>query len=245
MTKPSMTKQSMTQPSMYKGSRTLQTVYLIPAPDMKERAIEAVLAAGIKGATLVRVELPPITCDFSGENLQTICDAIKSQIHDRHPILLGFCYGGALAIEVARELDSPRVILVSSLLSADELPVSHKLLAKFFLRAPESGLSLIGNSVIFVVKKVLRRAVKIPRIWKKIPQNRFISNHALILKPLPNEQIIGRIHGERDAIVPIGLISNAKVIKNAGHFLFVSHRKEMLRMLGKIIERNSESDALS
>jgi hypothetical protein len=241
----SMIKPSTTKQSMCKTPHTLQTVYLIPAPDMKERAIEAILAAGIKGATLIRVELPPIACDFSRENLQTICDAIKSQIHNKNPILLGFCYGGALAIEVARELDSPRVILVSSLLSSDELPVSRKLLAKFFLRAPESGLSLIGNSVIFVVKKVLRRAVKIPRIWKKIPQNRFISHHALNLKPIPSEQIIGRIHGERDAILPIGLISNAKVIKNAGHFLFVSHRKEMLRMLGRIIERNSESDALS
>jgi hypothetical protein len=206
---------------------------------MKERDIEAVLAAGIKGANLIRVYLPPINKEYSEENLQIVCDAIKGQIHNKRPILLGFCYGGVLAIEVARQLVSPRVILVSSLLSSDELPLSHKLLAKYFLVTPESGLSLVGNSLVFVTKTLLSSKVIIPRIWMKVPQNRFIARHALNLRPLPSEQIIDRIHGERDAIVPIRLISNAKVIKNAGHFLFISHRKEMLKQLGKIIERNS------
>ncbi len=229
----------MTKPPSHKNEHTPRTVYLIPAPDMEERAIEAILATGIKGATLIRVQLPPIKKEFSDENLQIVCDAIKRQIHNKHPILLGFCYGGVLAIEVARHFYAPRVLLVSSLCSKHELPISHKILARAFLVTPESALSVAGNSLIFVVKKLLAREVVIPRLWKKVTQNRFIARHALNLRSLPSEQIIGRIHGERDAIVPIGLISNAKVIKNAGHFLFVSHRKEMLKLIGKIIERNS------
>lgn len=215
-------------------------VYLVPAPDMKERDIEAIVRSPLfsskQAHRLVRVRLPEIDCEYSQESLHEFVVQIKQQIQGKDPILLGFCYGGAIAIEVARELGIARLILVSSLLAADELPLSRRILCRFFLVTPEPLLTALGNLLIFVMKTVLRKDVAIPRLWKKVKQNRFLARHALSLQRPHDQSLLGRIHGERDGIIPNRLLSNAHVIHNAGHFLFVTHRKEMLKLIKQILE---------
>ena len=74
----------------------MNRIYFVPSPDMDERAIDSI---EVEGMEIVRLNLPEI---YYESRLEDILEFLKSQIADPKPILLGFCYGGVLAIDVGR-----------------------------------------------------------------------------------------------------------------------------------------------
>lgn len=84
-------------------------VYLIPAADMDERAIDGIQIEGVK---IHRVKLPALTATST---LREVTDRISSQINHKNPILLGFCSGSMLAIEVAKIIEPQKIVVVSGI----------------------------------------------------------------------------------------------------------------------------------
>ncbi len=206
-------------------------VYLVPAPDMDERAIDAVQFDDFE---IVRVSLPPLT---QNTDLDTYIAQLTTQIRDPNPILIGFCYGGLLAIEIGKRMDTSKIVIVSGIKDRAEIPLSRRLIAMAFLCLPSRMATAFGCSLSFTLNQLLRLPVKIPRIWLKNSQNKFIVKHALGFNPSDTDSDIVRIHGENDRVVPLRKRSNVTVIKDAGHFMFVTKRKEMLRVIAEEIGR--------
>lgn len=207
----------------------MKIVYLIPAPDMDERAIESVLLEGVE---FVRVNLPTLTFD---SNLKDVTAHLAKQINNSEPIILGFCYGGVLAIEVGKQVEAKRIIVVSGVKDSQGIVLSRKIMAVGFYLVPEFVLRGFGLVISFLVNQVLRIDVKIPRIWQKAGQNKFILKHALNFDSRGTNGEIVRIHGSKDRVVPLAKYGAEYTIKDAGHFMFVHRRKDVLQAIAQAI----------
>lgn len=204
-------------------------VYLIPAADMDERAIDGIQIEGVK---IYRVKLPSLT---ASSKLRDVTDQISKQINHKNPILLGFCSGSMLAIETAKIIESRKIIVVSGITNGGEIVQSRKILAFAFNALPEWCLLALGVFVSTVINKVLRLNVKIPRIWLKVGQNKFILKHALSLDARDVNGKVIRIHGAKDLIVPLANNKADYIIPAAGHFMFVHRRKDVLQAIDQAI----------
>ena len=204
-------------------------VYLIPAADMDERAIDGIQIAGVK---VHRVKLPTLT---DRSKLRDVTEHISKQINQENPILLGFCSGSVLAIEVAKIIEAQKIIVVSGITNGGDIVQSRKILAFTFNALPEWSLLALGVFVSTFVTKVLRLNVKIPRIWLKVGQNKFILKHALSLNSRDINGKMIRIHGAKDLIVPFAKTKADYIIPDGGHFMFVHRRKEVLQAIAQAI----------
>jgi hypothetical protein len=202
-------------------------VYLIPAADMDERAIDGIQIAGVK---VHRVKLPTLT---DRSKLRDVTEHISKQINQENPILLGFCSGSVLAIEVAKIIEAQKIM--SGITKGGDIVQSRKILAFTFNALPEWSLLALGVFVSTFVNKVLRLNVKILRIWLKVGQNKFILKHALSLNSREIDGKMIRIHGAKDLIVPLADTKADYIIPDGGHFMFVHRRNEVLQAIAQAI----------
>lgn len=207
----------------------MKQVYLIPAPDMDERAIESMILDGVE---FVRVNLPQLTHE---SNLNDVTDQLAKQIANKNPLILGFCYGGVLAIELAKKISAEKIIVVSGVKSSQDIAPSRKIMAYAFYFMPDIVLRGIGMQLTFWINTVLRLDVKIPRIWLKSGQNRFIIRHALRFDCQGVTCEIIRVHGSHDKVVPLSITGADIVIEDAGHFMFVHRRNDVLKAIAEAI----------
>jgi pimeloyl-ACP methyl ester carboxylesterase len=207
----------------------MKQVYLIPAPDMDERAIEAV---SLEGVEFVRINLPKLT---RHSNLKEVTNQLSRQIELPKPIILGFCYGGVLAVELGKQIEVEQIIVVSGVTNNQEIVFSRKVLALGFCFVPEMVLRAVGMTAAFLLNNVLRMDVKIPRIWAKVDQNRFILKHALNFDCRGAKGKIVRIHGSKDRVVPLARSAAEYIIKGGGHFMFIHRRRDVLQAIGQAI----------
>jgi hypothetical protein len=163
---------------------------------------------------------------------------LKSQIADPKPILLGFCYGGVLAIDVGRIVSARRVILVSGISDVSEIALLRRFLAIVFYITPEFVLKILGAFLTFLVNRILKINIKIPRLWLKSGQNKFIIRHLLNFRHHDQDPDLVRIHGDRDRLFPMNGFEVDFTINSGGHFMFVDRRKEVLSKIKAAIEKN-------
>lgn len=227
-------KKRFTKKLMTKNPDCLPKIYLIPAPDMDERAIAMV---EIPDFQIHRIHLPPLEAKT---NLEEFMQALASQIDDVEPRLLGFCYGGVLANDLAKLLNPRWVVLVSSIQSTKQLTFSRIVFGKLFLKLPQFLVELFGKSLSFVVHQLFRLQIKVPRIWLKHAQNQRIVAHCLSCETWPGaKDRLVQIHGERDALIPARAIKNAWIVSDGGHYLLNHHRKEVLALISKAFRKEN------
>jgi hypothetical protein len=78
--------------------------------------------------------------------------------------LLGFCYGGVLALELSRTISVKKIVIVSSIKNSSEIPGRWKLAAWVYYYTPNLFLTGLGVTLTSFVKNILRSDIKIPKI---------------------------------------------------------------------------------
>lgn len=204
-------------------------IYLVPAPDMNERAVRSIC---LEGREIVALQLPSLN---RSTELEEVLAQLGSQIAHEKPTLIGFCYGGVLALELAKRIDAERVVVVSGIKHHREIARSRKLLARVYCRLPDRFVKVLGLSAGFVANQILRRNIHIPRVWLKGEQNKFILAHALSFEGIGPDVPVTHIHGQRDALLPVNALAATHVIEGGGHFLFLGKRKELLSQLAACV----------
>jgi len=204
-------------------------IFLIPAPDMDDRAAANI---SIPGFRVVVVDLPVVDADSTlGETARQI----SARIDDPLPTLLTFCAGSIFAIEIARTRPVRTVILVSGIRSRLDIEWKRRVLGRLFLLTPTIALRWLGEFVGASGRMVLPASKRIPRIWLKIAQNKFIVREALRLAPPSSHVAALRIHGTNDRILPANDAVD-RFVSGGGHFMFVSHRKRVLQAIATVLQ---------
>lgn len=179
------------------------------------------------------------------ETLDEYAKRLSAFIDEEEPLMMGVSFGGMMSIEIAKHRKVRGIILISSVKSYHELPAWMKFLGKCHAEylIPKTPLKSIGPL------KSLRPI-----------QNYFLGAHAPAEIAIANEfrdnvdphylkwsirQIFNwkndwcpptlyHVHGDNDKLFPITNVHPTHIVPGGGHFMVMSHCREVSRILQEI-----------
>ena len=170
------------------------------------------------------------------ETIEQYATRLLDQIPTEKPLLMGLSFGGIMAVEVAKQISTKKIILIASAKTKDEIPFYlrfagklnlHQLMPSSLLKSSNFitnwffGISsledkqllkqiLLDTNPIFL-KWAMDKVAK----WKNtsLPENSF------------------HIHGDSDRILPLQFVQADVIVKNGGHFMTLNKADELTRTL--------------
>lgn len=176
---------------------------------------------------------------LGNESIESYARRLTNQIKTVKPTLLGVSFGGLLAIEIAKQIETEKVILISSAKTKFDIPFYFRAAGQlklikiiparilktvnsltfwFFGAVTEKEKDLLRTIITETDSKFLKWAVEKIVNWKNISE-------------LPT---LTHIHGTDDKILPLRT-ANYK-IANGGHLMIISKGAELSKLIHKILE---------
>jgi pimeloyl-ACP methyl ester carboxylesterase len=209
-------------------------IYCIPGLGVDEKIFD-----GIQLPDFELVHLP-ILAPLKNESLPGYAQRLINKIEDQDPIIIGVSFGGIVAIEIAKQIQVDKLIIISGVKKHKEIPrwmrISgalriHKIVPLRSTRLTQRA----DNRRIGIKTDEEKRAVMEYR--KNADQNHVAWALDKILK-WKNTWVPERlyhIHGDEDRLFPINKISATHVIKNGTHIMLVNMVEEVNKCLHEIL----------
>lgn len=176
------------------------------------------------------------TTPLENETIENYAERFLRQIKTTKPTLIGLSFGGIIAIEIAKLIDTEKVILISSAKTKDEIPSFyrfagqiglHKLLPGRYLKSSNFITNwLFGASSTFDKQLLKQILIDTDPIFLKWAIDKIV--RWTNLTPSPN---IFHIHGTSDRILPISFVNCNSRIENGGHLMTLNKSYEINQIL--------------
>ena len=183
----------------------------------------------------------PIHIDWippqKGEQIEDYAKRLSEQIEEENPIIVGLSFGGMIAVEIAKQIPTEKVILLSSVKDRLEIPFYFKLFRMlplhrvvpfksllfafywlaYWLFAPEGAeqKQLLKTILIETDPHFLKWALHKVVVWQ----------NQEVLKNLVH------VHGKRDRIFPYRYVSPDYSVENSGHLMVMNRAEEVSNLL--------------
>lgn len=170
------------------------------------------------------------------ETIESYASRIILQIKTVKPILIGLSFGGMMAVEVAKQIDTEKVILIASAKTGTEIPFYfriagqlrlHKLLSEKLLKRPsffinwmfgansESEKRLLKQILADTDGTFLKWAIDSITRWKNYTSTKNVFH----------------IHGTHDKILPDWFVKCDARVKDGGHLMTLNKAEEINSIL--------------
>lgn len=176
------------------------------------------------------------------ESIENYAKRLIEQITTKRPVLIGLSFGGLIAIEVAKHIETEKIILIASAKTQNEIPFYYRWAGRFGLHKLLSPTLLMRSNFISnwlfgassasdkqLLKEILSDTDPVFLIWA---MDKIVSWKNT--SPIKNTR---HIHGTADKILPFRFISCDHRIKNGGHFMTVNKPKEVAEILRLILQK--------
>jgi pimeloyl-ACP methyl ester carboxylesterase len=170
------------------------------------------------------------------ETMEQYAARLLDQIPTTKPTLIGLSFGGMIAVEVARLIDTERVILISSAKTKSEIPIYYRLAGKLNLHKllPTALLKrsnfitdwFFGVNSAFEKQLLKQILADTDPAFLKWAIDKVVKwkNQA----PTPN---LFHIHGTSDRILPAGFVASDAIVKDGGHFMIGNKAQDLNQIL--------------
>lgn len=176
------------------------------------------------------------------EPISAYASRISALITDQTPILIGLSFGGIMAQEIARIIPCAKIILIASAKSKAELPAIYRLIGSTRLHKLVPGFLFTYSGRFtqwfFGVKTEAQKKLLAIILKETDPEFRNWAINALLT--WAGDHTSGStisIHGSKDRLIPIRNVAADFTLPGAGHFLTVSHAKEVSELLQIILKQ--------
>lgn len=174
------------------------------------------------------------------ESLESYASRLLKQIQTDRPILIGISFGGLVAVEVAKQIETEKILVINSAKTKHEIPQYFRLIGQVGLNKviPIRFLKSVNFLTYWFFgvrsltdKQILKQILKdtdpiflkwaIDKIlkWSNISQNGKIFH----------------IHGTSDRILPLYFVDSDWEIENGGHLMSLTKAKELNEIMRKKI----------
>ncbi len=206
------------------------------------------LAAGPK--IFERIKLPEdkyqihflewIVPQSEDESLKNYVLRLSHKIKEEKPILVGVSFGGIIVQEMAKYIDTSKVIIVSSIKSEKELPKRLKILqlTKAYKLFPSKKIEQLDDFNQLAILPSLKKKTKLYNDYMQM-KNHVYFNWALkqVLNWTSDKTLdnLTHIHGDKDGIFPIKHIKDCIEIPGGTHAMIVTKTPRINTVLQEII----------
>ncbi|UEG48762.1 alpha/beta hydrolase [Ferruginibacter lapsinanis] len=209
-------------------------IYIFSGLGADERVFQKLDFAGLS-VTFIKWITPQ-----KNESIENYATRLLSQIKTTKPILIGLSFGGMMAIEVAKQIDTEKVIVIASAKTKKEIPYYyrvagqlkiHTLLPTSILKKPNFianwFFGAIGSFDKHLLKIILRDTDPVFLNWAIDKVVRWKNKTKL-------KNLI-HIHGTADRLLPVRFIHCDFKINNAGHFMTLNNAEELNKLIRELL----------
>ena len=174
------------------------------------------------------------------ESIESYALRLTAQITVTHPVLIGLSFGGMMAVEVAKHIDTEKIIIISSAKSKNEIPFYFRLAGKIGLSTIIPSKALI-NINVFTNWFFSNRRVEDKKMLSAILHEtdpvflKWAINAIANWQNTTIHQNLHHIHGDADRILPFKFITCHETIKGGAHLMILNRSAEVNELLYKII----------
>lgn len=169
------------------------------------------------------VYLPWITPQ-PGETIQGYAARMCLLITEDKPVLIGLSFGGMISIEIAKLIDTHKIILLSSIHSKGQMPRWMRVAGKLKLNR------LIPMRPYKILESLQNKRMGVTSLAEKELVNQYRKNTSQVYIDWAINEILNwdnewqpanmyHIHGDKDKIFPIQKLSPTHIVKGAGHMM--------------------------
>lgn len=213
---------------------TLKPIYFISGLGADERIFQWLRYDGYRP-----IHIPWVSPE-RGESVEHYAHRLAENIKDKRPIIVGLSFGGIIAVEIAKQIETEKVILLSSVKADSEIPLYFKLFRAlpihrilpfksvlwafywlaYWLFSPEGTeqRELLKTVLIETDPHFLKWALHKVVVWKN--------------KEVPGT--IVQVHGRRDRIFPRRFVTPDYTIENSGHLMVMTQAEEISKLIEKL-----------
>jgi pimeloyl-ACP methyl ester carboxylesterase len=211
----------------------MRPIFCISGLGADERIFSRLRVPGFK-----LVCLPWIT-PLHDEPIRDYACRMLAPVSDVEPIFLGVSFGGMMAIEMARQMPTAKVILVSSIRHHEELPAWMKLSGKLRLNRlipgkPPPWLSPLEN--FFLGAETPEEVVLCNEFRQNVDPAylHWAISQVLHWKNEWQPTQCFQLHGDRDRIFPVQQVRPTHIVPGGGHLMISNRAEEVSRILMRI-----------
>jgi pimeloyl-ACP methyl ester carboxylesterase len=211
-------------------------VYMMPGLAASSTIFERiVLPDAIFEIVLLEWEIP-----LDNETLAEYAKRITKKIIHPNPVLIGVSFGGILVQEMAKFINTRKVIIISSVKSNLEFPRRMKVAktTKAYKLIPTNLLANVESLSKFSFGTTINKRLKLYEKFLRVRDKRYLdwAVEQIILwdRTIVDENVI-HIHGDEDDVFPIKYIPNCIVVKGGTHVMILSKYKWFNENLPKLI----------
>ncbi len=215
----------------------LKPIYFVSGLGADERVFRWLRCEGYRPMHVQWVSPEP------NEPIESYAKRLSGQIQDDCPIVVGLSFGGIVAVEIAKQIETEQVILLSSVKDSSEVPFYFKLFRVFpihrifpfktllwafywlayWLFAPEGSeqKQLLKTILVETDPQFLRWALHKVVSWrnKEVLEN------------------LVHIHGEGDRIFPYRFVTPNYSVENSGHLMVMNRAEQVSDLLEQLVLR--------
>ncbi len=176
------------------------------------------------------------------ESISDYAKKLTRQIKHDKPILVGLSFGGMMCIEIAKQIKTEKIIVLSSIKSFYEMPLWMRLTGKLRLNKilPMRSFKLIEPLENYNLGIETSEEKEMVRQYRK-NINRQYSNWAVnTILNWNNEHLpqnLFHIHGSKDRIFPLRKIKADYIIKDGGHFMIMNKFSIVNNYINSILQK--------
>ena len=214
----------------------LQDIYCVSGLGADDRVFQKLKFEGYQPVHISWLDPEP------KESIANYARRLASQIKSDDPIIIGLSFGGLIAVEIAKQINAKKVILISSVKNQQEIPFYFKIFRWFpiyclipaklilwfgqLLAAWFFSLQTIDERKLFRAilldtdAKFMKWAIHQVITWKNelIPENTY------------------HIHGQSDRIFPNRFVREDFSVAKGGHFMIMNQAEHISQLIQKIID---------
>ncbi len=175
------------------------------------------------------------------ENLALYAQRMSLQITSNSPTLIGLSFGGMIATEVAKYIQTEKVIILASIKIRSEMPWYfkrigqlrlHKLLPATIIKKSNFAIEWLFGTSSNVERKLLKQILlDTDAYFLKWAIDRIVFWDNQTIPPN-----LVHIHGTHDKVIPIRYVTCQYRINRGGHFMTLYQADELSQLIKKILE---------
>lgn len=210
----------------------MKEVYLLSGLGADRRVFDAVDLSGFKTNHVTWVD------PEGNESLEHYAKRLLGQIKTQRPILIGVSFGGMMAIEIAKLLETEKVVVISSVKTGLELPWYFRMAG--FLRLhkliPIALFKSVNKATYWLFGTTLQQERELLKVIVRETDPKFLAWAIDKIVTWRNTTLLPNlihIHGTNDRILPAQ--SPDQAISNAGHWMIVNKGKEISGLIRQLL----------
>lgn len=174
------------------------------------------------------------------ETIENYAKRLISQIATPQPILIGLSFGGMIAIEVAKIIETEKIILLASAKTRNEVPVYFRIAGYLKLHTLLPGAVLKQSNFmtywLFGAKTDFEKKLLKDILYDT--DSKFLIwaiNQIVYWQNATRHKNLIHIHGTADKILPIGRLQSDVNVKGGGHFMTINKADELNEIIKKFL----------